>query len=67
VTARPAADLVLGKMAAEDYRAVSVRLEREAIQREAERRPLTARRLRQQAFLARNAARAEELDPEPQE
>ena len=59
-----AADLVVAHMAAADYRAMSVRLERESRLNQAKGQPLTARIISHWAFLARNAARGEEANPD---
>ncbi len=59
-----AADLLIVKLAAADYRAMSERLEEEARTRDFRAMPLTVRIIRQWAFIARNAARAEEQDPD---
>lgn len=57
--------LLYGQLAAIDYREMAERLEEEARTRDFRSMPLTVRTIRQWAFIARNAARAEEQDPEP--
>lgn len=64
MTARTAADLVMARMAADDYRDRAAQLEREATADDLRNMPLTRRILRRYAFIARNAARAEEWSEE---
>lgn len=55
-----AADLLTARQVANNYRAMSDSLEREAASRKLRNMPLSSRVIRQWAFIARNAARAEE-------
>lgn len=56
--------MLFARQLAEQYRAIAASLEEEAREVK-ESMPLTRRLLRQYAVIARRAAYAEELDPEP--
>lgn len=60
-----ATDLLIARQVAENYLSMSRALEAEATHPEYRNMPLTIREIRQMAFLARNAQRAEYLDLPP--
>ena len=61
---RTAADLILARTAANDYRRAAAEIDSEARKRSLAGMPLTQRILRRYAIIARRAAIAEELDPD---
>lgn len=62
---RTAAELILARTAANDYRMAAAEIDKEARKRSLARMPLTQRILQRWAVIARRAAIAEEIDPEP--
>jgi hypothetical protein len=65
MTARTAAELLTARALAGQYRDMAADIEREVREPKLRAMPLTQRILRQYAAIARRAALAEELDPEP--
>ncbi len=62
---RTAATLMFARQLAHQYRGMAASIDREAASQAVSKMPLTRRILRQYAIIARRAAIAEELDPEP--
>ena len=62
---RTAAELLMARTAANNYRMAAAEIDKEARKRSLAGMPLTQRILRQYAIIARRAAIAEELDPDP--
>lgn len=62
---RSTADVQAGLLLGIHYRAMSVALEKAAADKGLKGMPLSQRIIRQYALIARRAAYAEELDPEP--
>ncbi len=63
---RTAADVLNGRLLAERYRDIGRSILRDAFLSQVAGKALTARVYRQRAAIARRAALAEELDPQPE-